>query len=261
MLAGALGQWLVMYQATTGGGVADLSVAGQRANEALTQMTYVALGARFARGLRFQARELDAARELLSRQAALIATAGERDRQRREIHDSVLQVLETVAGGWTVSPELLQRRINFEIRRLERVMRVVEDDTSPTLQSALADLCEECEFLGLTVALRHRNLDSVVGGPSIEALRDAAREALMNTYKHANTDVATIDAEMSDESIRVVVSDGGRGFDTTAPRLGFGLSHSVIGRMNEVDGTATVDSTPRQGTIVTLVAPRRSHRD
>ncbi len=261
MLTAALAQWLVVYQATTGGGGGELRVAGQRVNEALTQTTFVALGARFARRLRSQAQQLDTTRELTSRQAAVIAAAGERERQRREIHDSVLQVLETVAGGWTVSPELLQRRIEFEIRRLEGVMNPAVDEPVATLESALSDLCEECEFLGLAVTFSHRNLDVIPGGPSVEALRDAAREALMNIYKHADTDSAVVDAEVSEATIRVVVRDDGRGFDSAAPRVGFGLNESVIRRMGEVNGSATINSTPGRGTVVTLVAPWRRSRD
>jgi signal transduction histidine kinase len=53
----------------------------------------------------------------------------------------------------------------------------------------------------------------------------------------------------------VTVSDDGRGFDA-GHGWGFGIRHSLVERLAEVDGGAEIRSAPGRGTAVGLWVPR-----
>ncbi|MGH3397044.1 MAG: sensor histidine kinase [Streptosporangiaceae bacterium] len=94
------------------------------------------------------------------------------------------------------------------------------------------------------------------------ALSGATAAALDNVRQHAGADAhAWVLVEDVGEMVRVSVRDNGIGFAdgrlakaTAAGRLG--VSHSIVGRLREVGGTAWVTSVPGQGTEVELAVPR-----
>lgn len=82
-----------------------------------------------------------------------------------------------------------------------------------------------------------------------EALERAGAEALRNVSRHAGTDRVAIRLMGRRGRIMVSIIDDGCGFDSS--QLGNGLRDSVLARMTEIGGAATVCSGP-QGTTVTL---------
>lgn len=94
------------------------------------------------------------------------------------------------------------------------------------------------------------------------ALSGAVAAALDNVRQHAGAQAhAWVLVEDTGESVRVSIRDDGIGFGdgrlaeaTAAGRLG--VSHSIVGRLREVGGTAWVTSAPGQGTEVELAVPR-----
>ena len=102
----------------------------------------------------------------------------------------------------------------------------------------------------------------------VEALTGAAREALNNVAKHARTDEAwlTASAEGAGETggdggdrgagggggVRVTVVDRGVGFDPGARPMGLGVNHSILKRVADAGGRATVTGAPGEGTIVEM---------
>jgi signal transduction histidine kinase len=94
------------------------------------------------------------------------------------------------------------------------------------------------------------------------ALSGATAAALDNVRQHAGADAhAWVLVEDAGETVRVSIRDSGTGFAddrlakaTAAGRLG--VSHSIVGRLREVGGTAWVTSGPGQGTEVELAVPR-----
>jgi signal transduction histidine kinase len=54
--------------------------------------------------------------------------------------------------------------------------------------------------------------------------------------------------------LQVTIRDSGAGF-SPGDGAGFGLAHSIHGRIAEVGGRATVNSSPGLGTKVTLRVP------
>ena len=92
----------------------------------------------------------------------------------------------------------------------------------------------------------------------LAALRDAAREALVNAAKYAEGAAVSLYAEVEPDQVTVFVRDRGPGFDLDAvPEDRLGLRQSVVGRMDRNGGAAVVRSTPGEGTEVQLEMPRQ----
>jgi len=91
----------------------------------------------------------------------------------------------------------------------------------------------------------------------VAALTGAVSEALTNVRKHAEIGTATVRARPLESGTGVVVTveDRGRGFAMPA-RGGFGTSESIVRRLSDAGGTATIDSEFGRGTLVTLEWPR-----
>jgi CheY-like chemotaxis protein len=85
---------------------------------------------------------------------------------------------------------------------------------------------------------------------------------LINVIKHAKTSRATLSIALeSPEILKIVVQDGGKGFDpnslhTNAASEHFGI-FSVRERMGALGGWCRADSAPGKGTTVTLGLPLR----
>jgi signal transduction histidine kinase len=188
--------------------------------------------------------------------------AAERERYRRDLHDTVLQVMESLAlpaprDGLDPVGSLDQ------VRRIARAhalrLRLSLDGDAPAepggLEHRLGALAVEMTAEGLRVDLVSLAKPAEVPESVVNSLHDAAREALRNTLKHAKTAKAVMCLEEHDGIVTVSVRDHGTGFDVAAHRAGFGIENSIHARLAEIGGTARIDSAPGQGTRVVLTAP------
>jgi signal transduction histidine kinase len=89
------------------------------------------------------------------------------------------------------------------------------------------------------------------------ALYFCCLEALQNTAKYAHATTATVRLSASDEELRVIVEDDGRGFDSGSTRKGSGLQN-MEDRLDALGGTVEVASTPASGTTITARVPVRA---
>jgi PAS domain S-box-containing protein len=94
-------------------------------------------------------------------------------------------------------------------------------------------------------------------------LFQSVRELLLNVLKHARVTSASVGLSREEEdSLKVVVRDKGIGFDSTKrgwdSRItgGFGL-FSIRERLALLGGRFEIESAPRRGTTVTMIAPAR----
>jgi signal transduction histidine kinase len=84
------------------------------------------------------------------------------------------------------------------------------------------------------------------------------QEALSNTVKHASAERVTVELVEADGFVSVEVSDDGSGFDPGRHSEGFGLL-GMQERIDLVEGTISIDSSPVSGTTVRARVPAR-HR-
>jgi signal transduction histidine kinase len=190
-----------------------------------------------------------------ARQAAAV-DAGVRAAERRlsdELHDSVASTLLVVGIGQAAGPNhVLADRAASDLRKL-RELRSPEPGTTET---RTIDLRRELDALqpliGLTVHVQGPT-SVVLPAAVASALRDAATEALRNVNRHSGVGVATVRLGIGSDGVEVVITDSGQGFDPSqvVPSRR-GLTHSIHGRMAAVNGVASVESVPGQGTTVRL---------
>ncbi|WP_199428844.1 sensor histidine kinase [Qaidamihabitans albus] len=181
----------------------------------------------------------------------------ERAVQHRWLHDTVLQTLEAIALPGSGDADELRRTARAEAAALRGYLESDTGHEGGPLGEKLAALAAEMARDGLRAQLVLAEPDGETLSEVRQlAVRDAVREALRNTLKHASTDKVLVRTEEREGGIATVIRDHGAGFSPQARPAGFGISESIVARLAEVGGTATVDSSPGSGTRVTLWVPR-----
>jgi signal transduction histidine kinase len=183
-----------------------------------------------------------------------------REQERAELaahlHDSVLQTLALIQKR-AADPGVvagLARRQERELRRwlLERPDPGAGDSIATALERAAAEV-EELHQVPIEVV-------TVGDGPldgDLEAMVQAAREAMTNAAKFAGSDRIDLYAEVEPAGVEVFVRDRGVGFDPLAiPSDRRGVRDSIVGRMERHRGRAAVHSKAGEGTEVELVMER-----
>jgi signal transduction histidine kinase len=194
-------------------------------------------------------------RSLASERAARI-----REQERADVaahlHDSVLQTLALIQKRSGDPREVagLARRQERELRRwlLERPGTDAKDSVRAMLERAVTEVEE----------LHGVPVEAVVVGDAaldgrLEALVQAAREAMTNAAKFAGCERVDLFAEVGEARVEVFVRDRGVGFDPAAvPADRRGVRDSIVGRMERHGGQASIRSAPGEGTEVELLVER-----
>ncbi|HEV3033713.1 MAG TPA: PspC domain-containing protein [Solirubrobacteraceae bacterium] len=185
-----------------------------------------------------------------------------REQERAELaahlHDSVLQTLALIQKRAGDPREVagLARQQERELRSwlLERPDAGEGASVAAALERVAAEV-EELHRVPIEVV-------TVGDGPlngRLEALVQAAREAMTNAAKFASSERVDLYAEVEPDRVEVFVRDRGVGFDPDAiPPDRRGVRDSIIGRMERHNGRAAVHSRPGEGTEIELVMERGS---
>ena len=179
----------------------------------------------------------------------------ERAAMAARIHDSVLQTLALVQRDADDAPRVraLARRQERELRRW---LYGRGYDGATTVADALADAVAEVEEAHLTQIELATSGDAPLDRPLGELVL-AAREAMVNAAKHAQSDEISVYAEVEDAVVAIYVRDRGVGFDQAAVAADRrGIAESIVGRLRAAGGSATITSSPGSGTEVELTMPR-----
>jgi signal transduction histidine kinase len=191
----------------------------------------------------------------VTRERAARVRAEERADLANHLHDSVLQTLTLIQKRADGDAEVvrLARSSERELRRwLYGGPPAGDDDLVGALAGVAADV--EDRF-GLSVELV--TVGTCPSDARTQALVGAATEALTNAAKHAGVPRVSVFAEVDDDEVAVTVRDRGCGFapDGASGSGGRGLANSIVGRMEQHGGKATVRSRPGAGTVVELRLP------
>ena len=191
------------------------------------------------------------AEEALVAEREARARAEERAKLAAQLHDSAVQTL-VVLRQQADDPEqvrALARRQERELRSLTR-----DEPSSGGLVAGLGVVANDIEDLH-ALHVERVFLGDAPSGASVDALVQAAREALVNVAKHAAVDKAHLFAEVADGTATVSVRDRGTGFDVHAVGDDRGLTRSIRDRIAAVGGTVALRSVPGQGTDVEMEVP------
>jgi len=235
--------------------------------------TYFALSEREARAeVERLAAELRAANQKLREYAAQVeelATAKERNRLAREIHDSlghyltVINVqLEAAELLVPADPERAKAALGkaqslaqeglADVRRSVAALRADPVSGRP-LPEAVADLVEESQAAGIVTKLAVRGQARPLPPQAELTLYRVTQEALTNVRKHARASRAdlTLDYAATDRVCLVIVDNGIGAAETGG---GFGLL-GLRERVQLVGGQFVVHSSPGEGFSVDVQVP------
>lgn len=209
----------------------------------------------------------------LRRLSAQLTMTEERERRNlaRDLHDNLGQLLAVMKIKLTsISAGELQPLIDqivTLVAQADQAARNITQQLSPPvlytlgLLPALQWLAEDIERVyGVMVHVDHDDCRRRLVEEVQAVLYRAARELLINVAKHAGVRDASLSCLCSGSRLMLVVSDAGCGFEP-ADHLGawpgyqsFGL-RSIYERIANIGGEMEVDSSPGNGTTITLSVP------
>lgn len=174
--------------------------------------------------------------------------------QRRILHDTALATLTAIATGALDSrADDVRARCARDAAYLRLLVQGGRlDEAGPA--ATLAEAARDAVGMGLRVHSRLAPLPTDLDPAVVTAVAMAAREALNNVQRHAGTGEAWLTAAAEDRRVVVRVVDRGAGFRHPAPG-GSGVQNSILARMLDVGGSARIESTPGEGTLVELTWP------
>lgn len=205
----------------------------------------------------------------LRQQQITAATANERNRLSRDLHDSVLQAIYGAAMGMrTAEAHAIGKHKPIE-DALDYSINLVEGAISEMKALIFMLRPETLMSEGLLVALtkqaqslcKRHAIDTVVDAqcaePGLsyeakEAFFRIALEAVQNTIKHARASKLIITARMRGDVFEMSIVDDGIGFDATRSyKDNLGLV-SIRERAADIGASVVFDSAPGQGSRVTV---------
>jgi PAS domain S-box-containing protein len=197
------------------------------------------------------------------------ATAAERSRLARELHDAVSQTLfsasviaESLPRLWERDPDKVRRGLE-QLQRLTKgalaEMRTLLLELRPTalVDAELGDLLQQ-----LTEAFAARTSVEVsltVEGqrslpPEVQiALYRVTQEALNNVTKHARATQVTVSLRSQPKGVELRIRDDGRGFDPDRVRPGRLGLNILRERAEAIGATLQVTSQADRGTEVAII--------
>lgn len=211
--------------------------------------------------------------EELKRSAAQVkqlATAEERSRIAREIHDSLGHSLTALNIQLEGAIKLSQRdpqkshALLTEAKRLGSV--ALQDvrqsvaalrDNAPdqnSLHSQLNSLIDTLKTsTGITPNINLQLLAPLPEATSL-ALYRLVQEGITNIVKHAEATAVELSLTVNEQGTRLLLKDNGRGFDMGQTSTGFGLQ-GMRERAQAIGGSLTVNSRLGEGCEIRLVMP------
>jgi signal transduction histidine kinase len=223
--------------------------------------------------------ELQATRQELALAARQAGIMQERQRLARDIHDTFTQGLSSIvmqieAMDATLSTNDTKGRLRVslvgriarenlaEARRLLWALQpeVPERASLPEMLPPLAERWAEESGVSVRVTITGQATSL---RPEIEVtLLRATQEALANIRKHAQANSVVLTLSYMEDIVALDIADDGIGFDPhnlPAPLLGetsgrFGLK-ALRERIEQLEGTFTLESTPGSGTTVAVALP------
>ncbi len=210
-------------------------------------------------------------------QVAELATAEERNRLARDIHDGLGHYLTAISIQLEKALAFRERdpgEAEQAIRDAKRSARQALQDvrqsvaalhsTQPVFSftTALSDLVHNMQTGRLAVELHIHGQEAGFSPLALMTLYRAVQEGLTNVQKHSNASHVTIQVDLGEHDVCVALGDNGCGFDPTIltrRETGrddhFGL-RGMQERLELVGGCISLESAPGRGTRLVITAPK-----
>ena len=203
----------------------------------------------------------------------LQAEDSERSRIARELHDDISQQvallsinLELLRGAVPPDTEPLAGEALNRVQDLARSLHDLSHRLHPTklrligLVPALQALQRELSRSDTTIAFTHEGVPANLPLDLTLSVFRVVQEAVQNALKHGRARTVTVDLRGGSNVLALTVSDDGVGFDVDAA-WGEGLGLISMGeRIEAIEGTLDIRSTPGGGTCLTITVPLPKER-
>jgi PAS domain S-box-containing protein len=206
------------------------------------------------------------AQKMITR-AMLKAEERERNKIGQELHDNVNQILVSIKLflGMTKgksdenAEQFIQKSIGLIDNAIQEVRDLSQRQVTPLKEINLEELIQLLmlklrESSHLKTSLVY-NLD----GQEIEDdlklnIYRIIQEQFNNIIKYAEASAVSIMINGDQKFLHVLVEDNGKGFDTSAKRMGIGISN-MINRIESFNGEVVIDSSPGNGCRINIKIP------
>jgi signal transduction histidine kinase/ligand-binding sensor domain-containing protein len=209
--------------------------------------------------------------------AEALATAAERARVARELHDSLLQEMSAVAmminairttlpaaaAGAADKLGKIESTVTASLAETRRYVWDLRDpppksEAASDLERGLGRLAAKATGNGVECTVRLEGEAVPLPGEVCKELLRMAQEALANAVKHAGARYIRVRLCYDKTSVRLVVSDDGRGFEPEAVVAAQAGHFGLVGlreRATRLGATLNLDSRPGRGTTVEVIVP------
>ena len=204
--------------------------------------------------------------ERLAQDVHSLATALERTRIARDLHDSLGHTLTSLKIQIDVarklhgrdsekSKEALENATELagkglsDVRSIVRSMRDSDFDFRGELDSLLENF-EKSNPIKVDLSCEVAKLPDPIG----HQLFCIVQECLTNVQRHAQATVVAIKFQKAAEKVLVEIRDNGQGFVDSGDQDGFGIK-GMRERAQSIGGTFAIESSPKQGTKISVCVP------
>ncbi len=207
----------------------------------------------------------------------MLVNAQETERQRlsRQMHDGPAQAL----SNFILQTEIAMRLLDVDPAQARDELNSLKASAMSTFQKVRGFIFElrpmMLDDLGLIPTVRRyaeafkeqagMDVNLTITGaerriePYLEVMVFRAIQELMgNAFRHSQASLLKVNLDLSEEQIRVIVDDNGKGFDTDALQESKSLGLKLIRERTEMLGGAfEIESSPGKGTRVMFFLPLR----
>lgn len=209
----------------------------------------------------------------IEQQKALIqATIEGQEKEKKqigmELHDHINQILastklylEVAKSDASLRDEMIAKcseQIHFainEIRNLSRSLVLHDSGKENILENItmLVNNLRHSASLQITTELSYDAMNQLDKQQRVSVYR-IVEEQLHNVIKHARASHVFVKLWLDKQTVRLMISDNGKGFDPNQSRKGIGLSN-INSRVTSMDGQLQIVSAPGQGCELNISVP------
>ncbi|MBL8036805.1 MAG: PAS domain S-box protein [Nitrospira sp.] len=218
---------------------------------------------------------------LLQRERDLNTALQERERISQDLHDGILQSLYAVGLGLEACKPMLKQQpgqvsakflaiLDQTIGQLNQVMTevrnfiagleshpIIEGGDFPTVLRDMVRAMSRSSAAKCTVRIDEAAVHQLSTEQALHII-NIVREGLSNALRHSEAERITVSLRLLRHSVRLAITDDGIGFNTSSTQgVGHGLSN-MAARAQKVRGVFFLQSTPRNGTKISLDLPKET---
>lgn len=192
-------------------------------------------------------------------EAVLTAQQNERAEIGKELHDNLNQVLgatklyiEMARKDEKNREQCLQKSSEYIVNVIEEIRKISKNLATPGMVMGLFDnikiLLDDLSVINpIEIDFHHEGIDEDELDDKLQLnIFRIVQEQLNNILKHAVATSAAIDLSRNKDEIILLITDNGKGFDTTQKRKGVGI-RNIMSRAELCQGRAEIKSQPGKG--------------